>query len=201
MVTARTLGPDNSLGPNGDGVPFQQTVNAPQRLWIASASADLQLSPKDISSLSFAANVNSLGNQGVGGLTLPESGYSSVTSEYDLRFTNILTLNANLLHETRIGYTWKRTEQSPLSTAPSLEVAGYFTNGGATVQNLNDSERDLEIDHEIQWTRGKHSIKAGAQSLGFFAHNYDPDAFNVLMSSVAAARPPSIRTTTPQQAR
>jgi hypothetical protein len=178
VVTARTLGPDSSLGPDGDGVPFQQTVDAPQRLWIASARADLQLSPKDISTLSFAANVNSLGNQGVGGLTLPASGYSSVISEYDLRFTNILTLSANLLHETRIGYTWKRTAQSPLSTAPSLEVAGYFTNGGATAQNLNDRERNLEIDHEIQWTRGKHSIKVGAQSLGFLVHNYDPDTFN-----------------------
>ncbi len=178
VVTARTLGPDNSLGPDGDGVPFQQTVDAPQRLWIASARADLQLSPKDISTLSFAANVNSLGNQGVGGLTLPESGYSSAISEYDLRFTNILTLNANLLHETRIGYTWKRTQQSPSSTAPSLEVAGYFMNGGATVQNLNDRERDVEIDHEIQWIHGKHSIKVGAQSLGFFVHNYDPDTFN-----------------------
>ena len=178
VVTARTLGPGDSLGPSGDGVPFQQTVDAPQRLWIASTRGDLQVNAADVATLSFAANVNNLGNQGVGGLTLPEGGYSSLVSEYDLRFTNVLTVNANLLHETRIGYTWKRTEQDPLSTAPSLEVAGYFTQGGATAQNLNDRERDLEIDHDVTWTRGKHSFKAGVQSLGFFVHNYDPDTFN-----------------------
>jgi predicted alternative tryptophan synthase beta-subunit len=105
-------------------VPLQQTVAAPQRLWIASARADLQISPKDVATLSFAANVNNLGNQGVGGLALPEAGYSSILSEYDLRFINIVTLNSHLLHQTRIGYTWKRTQQTPLSTEPSLEVAG-----------------------------------------------------------------------------
>ena len=178
VVTARTLGPGDSLGPNGDGVPFQQTVDAPQRLWIASARGDLQLNPKDVATLSFAANVNNLGNQGIGGLTLPDAGYSSLMAEYDLRFLNVLTQNSNLLQETRIGYTWKRTQQTPLSTAPSLEVAGYFTQGGAIAQNLNDRERDLEIDHDVSWTRGKHSFKAGMQSLWFFVHNYDPDTFN-----------------------
>jgi hypothetical protein len=123
VVNARTLGPNNDLGPDGNGFPSQQTVAASQRLWIASARADWQLSSKDIATLSFAANVNNLGNQGVGGLTLPEAGYSSLMGKYDLRLTNTQTFNANLLHETRIGYTWKRTEQTPLSASPSLEVA------------------------------------------------------------------------------
>ena len=167
-----------TLDLNNNPAPFHQTVAAPQRLWIASARGDLQITQKDVSTLSFAANVNNLGNQGVGGLTLPDAGYSSLISEYDLRFNNVLTVNSNLLHETRIGYSWKRTEQTPLSTAPSLEVAGYFTEGGATAQNLNDRERDLEIDDDVMLTRGKHSWNVGAQSLGFFVHNYDPDTFN-----------------------
>jgi hypothetical protein len=163
---------------NGNQTPLHETVAAPQRLWIGSARGDWQVSSKDVATVSFAANVNNLGNQGVGGLTLPEAGYSSLMGEYDLRLTNTQTFNANLLHETRIGYTWKRTEQTPLSAAPSLEVAGYFTGGGATSQNLNDRERDLEIDDDVMFTRGKHSLKIGAQSLGFFVHNYDPDTFN-----------------------
>ncbi len=167
-----------TLDAHGDQTPLHETVAAPQRLWIGSARGDWQISPKDVATLSFAANVNNLGNQGVGGLTLPEAGYSSLISEYDLRLTNTQTFSANLLHETRIGYTWKRTEQTPLSTAPSLEVAGYFTAGGATSQNLNDRERDLEIDDDVMFTHGKHSFRVGAQSLGFFVHNYDPDTFN-----------------------
>jgi hypothetical protein len=167
-----------TLDADGNQVPFLQTVSAPQRLWIASARGDWQVTPKDLTALSFSSNVNNLGNQGVGGLVLPEAGYDSLISEYDLRFSNSFTASANLLHETRIGYTWKRTAQTPLSTAPALQVAGYFVGGGATSQNLNNRERDLEIDDDALLTRGRHTFKFGAQSLVFFLHTYDPDTFN-----------------------
>ena len=167
-----------SLDSNGNQTPVNQSVQAPQRLWIASARTDWQVTPKDLVTLSFSSNVNNLGNQGVGGLTLAEAGYDSLASEYDLRFHNTLTWKPNLLHETRIGYSWKRTEQTPLSSAPSLQVAGYFTGGGSTGQNLNDRERDLEIDDEVMATHGKHEIKFGVQALGIFVHDYAPDTFN-----------------------
>ena len=187
-----------TLDANDNQTPLQQTVSAPQRLWIASARNDWQLSPKDIATLSFAANVNNLGNQGIGGLTLADSGYSSLVSEYDLRFNDIMTLNANLLHETRIGYTWKRTEQTPLSNAPSVQVAGYFVGGGATSQNLNDRERDLEVDDDLMVTHGKHEMKFGAQSLGIFIHDYDPNTFNGAYVFGGAAPQCWMQTITPQ---
>lgn len=157
---------------------LHQTVPADQRLWIGSVRGDLQVSRNDIATVSFSANVNNSTNQGIGGLILAEAGYASLVNEYDLRFSNLLTLNPNMLHETRIGYTWKRAAQTPNSTSPSLQIAGYFTGGGATAQNLNDRERDLEIDDQITIVHGSHTMKFGAQSLGFFVHNYDPDTFN-----------------------
>lgn len=167
-----------TLGTNGDVVPLQQSVTAPQRLWIGSARADLQVTPRDYAALSFAANVNHLGNQGVGGLVLPEAGYGSQENEYDLRFTNSFTVSPNAVDQFRAGYSWKRTTYTPSSSAPSQVVAGYFTAGGATAQNLNERERDLEIDDDLILTHGKHSWTVGAQSLGYFVHNYDPDTFN-----------------------
>jgi hypothetical protein len=167
-----------TLGTNGSAVPLQETVPAPQRLWIASGRADMQVSPKDYAALSFAANVNGLGNQGVGGLVLPESGYQSQQNEYDLRLVNTFAAGANSIDQFRAGYTWKRTTYTPSSSAPSLTVAGYFTGGGATSQHLDDRERDLELDNDWLSTRGKHSWTIGAQSLGFFVHNSDPDTFN-----------------------
>jgi hypothetical protein len=178
VVNAVTLDADGGLGPNGNGVPSQQTVSAPQRLWIASARGDWQVTPSNVASLSYSANVNNERNQGVGGLTVADAGYSSLVSEYDLRFHNTQTISANILHETRIGYSWKRTEQTPLSNTPSLQVAGYFTGGGATSQNLNNRERDLEIDDEMTVVHGKHTLAFGAQSFGIFVHDYDPDTFN-----------------------
>ncbi len=172
IVNAKTLDPSYSI------TPLHQTVRAPQRLWIGSARGDLQVSKNDIATLSWSTNVNDQGNQGVGGLVLQEAGYSNDVSEYDLRFLNTLTLNANTLHETRIGYSWKRTLQIPNSTSPNLQVAGYFTGGGATSQNLNDRERDLEVDDDIIASRGKHELNFGLQSITSFVHDYNPNTFN-----------------------
>lgn len=172
VVNARILDPSYNL------IPLRQTVGAPQRLWIGSARLDSQISNNDLTSLSWSANVNDQGNQGVGGLVMQEAGYSSDVSQYDLRLLNTLTLGTNTLQETRIGYSWKRTVQKPNSTAPNLQVAGYFTAGGATSQNLNNRERDLEVDDDIIATRGKHQINVGVQSITSFVHAYDPNTFN-----------------------
>ena len=76
-----------TLDANENQIAEHDTVAAPQRLWIGSARGDWQISDKDIAALSYSARVNSLGNQGIGGLVLPEAGYSSRVAEYDLRLS------------------------------------------------------------------------------------------------------------------
>jgi hypothetical protein len=184
-----------NLKPSGIPTQLQQTVDAPQRLWIASARGDWQITPKDTVTLSFSANVNNLGNQGVGGLILAEAGYNSLQSEYDLRFSNAFIANANVLNQTRVGFSWKRTQQSPFSSAPLVQVSGYFTGGGATSQNLNDRERDLEIDDDLLISHGRHSLKVGIQTLGLLFTIWPPTSSTERLSSVVAVRQPWMRTT------
>jgi hypothetical protein len=166
------------LGTDGAPAPLQQSISAPQRLWIASARSDWQLNAKNIATASYSGNVSSLDNQGVGGLSLQEAGYSTEISEHVLRLTNIATLSPHLLHETRAAYTWKNTIDTPNSSAASVQVAGAFTGGGATSQALENRERDLEVDDDMMITRGAHSLKIGAEALGIFVHATDPDTFN-----------------------
>lgn len=167
-----------TLDASGNQVPLHEAVSAQQRLWIGSARTDWQPSGKDIATVSWSANVNNQGNQGAGGLVVQQAGYSSDVSEYDLRLMNAFTFNASTLQESRIGYSWKRTLQSPNSALPNLQVPGYFTGGGAASQNLNDRERDLEVDDDILATRGKHQFNFGMQSITSFVHDYDPNTFN-----------------------
>ena len=167
-----------TLDVNDNPLPIGQTVATPQRLWTASVRGDWQVTSKDVAVVSYSASVNNVGNQGVGGLVLAEAGYSSLVSEYDVRLLNSLTLNPDLLNETRIGYAWKRRKQNPNSRAASLQVSGYFTGGGAISQDYDDRERNLEIDDDLLLNHGKHLMKFGAQSLGEFVHDYDPDIFN-----------------------
>ncbi|MEZ2346482.1 carboxypeptidase regulatory-like domain-containing protein [Terriglobus sp. RCC_193] len=172
VVNAQILQPDYTIA------PFRQTVATPQRLWMGSLRSGWQLGKSDTLTTTFAANVNSLGNQGVSALVLPEAGYSNFTSQYDLRFANALTVGPNQLHQTRVGLTWWRTQNTPNSTTPSLQVSGYFTGGGATSQNLNNHGFNLEVDHDVLLTRGKSSLKMGVQALATFTQNYTPDTFN-----------------------
>jgi hypothetical protein len=126
----------------------------------------------------YSANINNSDNVGSGGLVLEEAGYGSTVSEQDLRLTDIFTLSPTLLHETHIGFSWKNSTDVPLSTAPSLQVAGAFIGGGATAGYLQNRERDLEVDDDILWTHHKHSVKIGVASLGIFVHDVDPNTFN-----------------------
>jgi Carboxypeptidase regulatory-like domain len=166
------------LNSEGEETPLSENVPAPQRLWIGSARTDWQLNAKNMLAATYSANINNSDNVGSGGLVLEEAGYGSTVSEQDLRLTDIFTLSPTLLHETHIGFTWKNTTEVPLSTAPSLQVAGAFIGGGATAGHLQDRERDLEVDDDILWTHHKHSVKIGVASLGIMVHDVDPDTFN-----------------------
>jgi hypothetical protein len=157
---------------------LNENVSAPQRLWVGSARTDWQLNPKNMLAATYSANVNDSDNVGSGGLVLAEAGYNSTISEQNLRLTDVFTLSPTLLNESHIGFTWKSTSDVPLSTAPSLQVAGAFTGGGATAGLLRNRERDLEMDDDVLWTHHKHSLKIGVTSLGALVHDYDPDTFN-----------------------
>ncbi len=166
------------LNNQDEETPLSQNVSAPQRLWIGSVRTDWQLNPKNMLAATYSANVNDSDNVGSGGLTLAEAGYNSTVSEQDLRLTDIFTLSPTLLHQTHVGFTWKSTRDVPLSTAPSLQVAGAFTGGGATSGYLQNRERDLEVDDDVMWSHHKHSMKIGVASLGILVHDFDPDTFN-----------------------
>jgi hypothetical protein len=115
------------LDSEGNQTPANESVAAPQRLWIGSVRTDWQLNPKNMLAATYSDNVNDSDNVGSGGLVLAEAGYNSTVSEQNLRLTDIFTLSPTLLHETHIGFTWKNTANVPLSITPSLQVAGAFT--------------------------------------------------------------------------
>jgi hypothetical protein len=167
-----------TLDSAGNNVSTVGNVATPQALWEASARLGAMLTKKNNFTASYTAGVSNLQNLGVGGTALQESGYNSVQSEHVVRFTNLQTLSASAVHETRIGYTWRYRSDIPNSTAPSLQVAGAFTGGGAATQGLRTHERDLEIDDDILLTHGNHNVKAGVQLLNTSLHETLPIGFN-----------------------
>ena len=161
---------------NGNPVEVFDTVPIPQRLWEGNARLDWQFGAKNFAFVSFSANVNHLQNQGVGGQTLREAGYGLSRNDYTIEGSDVNTFSPRLVHEARVSYEHYTITDIPASTAPSLQVAGFFTGGGASVGNDRDHRNRIEYDDDFILTTRQHLIKSGVQLL--YYHRTAADTLN-----------------------
>ena len=153
---------------NGNPVNTLDTVPIPQRLWEGNARLDWQFGPKNFAFVSFAANVRHFENQGVGGQTLREAGYDAGQNDFTIDASNVTTISPQLVHEARASYEHYTITDIPNSTAPSLQVSGFFTGGGASIGNDRDLRSRIEYDDDFILTTKKHLIKSGVQLLYYY---------------------------------
>ena len=162
----------------GNPVNTIANVPEPQRLWIGEARIDWQLGAKNTFLATYSANVENLLNVGVGGTNLADTGYNSGQYEHVLRFTDITTANAHLMHEARLSLRWDGETDVPVSTAPQLQVAGAFTGGGATLGPQQLHELNLEADDDAILTTHAHTLKFGTQLQLYREHQQLTTNFN-----------------------
>ena len=167
-----------TLDANGNAVSTVANVATPQRLWEGQARLDFQLGPKDIFQASYSANVNHLVNNGVGGTSLPETGADSRPTEHTIRFSNIWTPSARLMHETRFSLSFRGQDLTPLSTAPQVQVAGSFTGGGSSSGPYSFREFRTEWNDDVVLSLSKHLIKTGLQLITSDEHRRLTTGFN-----------------------
>ena len=150
-----------TLDSAGNAVPLLQTVPRPESLWNASARLAWQLGPKNTFTSTYTANQNHISNVGAGGNTTADAAYDQTTYEHTLRFINITTATANLMHEARVSMRWLGNLSFPISTAPQLQVAGAFTGGGSNLGPQTIREFGTEIADDAIWTHKAHTLKVG----------------------------------------
>ena len=167
-----------TLDSMGNHVSTVSSVPIPQALWLATARVGWQLGERNTFTAAYSADTNQLENLGVGGTSLAENGYNSNTYEHTLRLSNITVASAKLMHEARVSLDWTGTDDTPLSTAPQVQVSGAFTGGGATVGPEHDRKLVLEIDDDAVINAGSHLIKAGVQFRNATLNSRLPTTFN-----------------------
>lgn len=150
-----------SLDSAGNQVPVNDTVPTPQAQWSGSARLGWQLGPKNTFIANYTATQNSQANLGVGGTNLREQGYDSSDYEHVIRFTNITTASAHLMHEARASFAWSGNTYRPASTAPQLQVSGAFNGGGAPLQAQQQRELLINVLDDAILTIGNHTLKFG----------------------------------------
>jgi hypothetical protein len=149
------------LDGSGNQVDVTQNVATPQHLWLATARVDWQLGAKNTLIASYSANANNLQNVGVGGSSLAETGYNADKYEHIFRLSDVTTVSAHLMHEARLSLRWDGEGDSPVSTAPQVQVAGAFTGGGATNGPRHLAELNIEADDDAILTTKNHTMKFG----------------------------------------
>ncbi|MDE1160593.1 MAG: carboxypeptidase regulatory-like domain-containing protein [Acidobacteriaceae bacterium] len=150
----------------------------PQSLWEGQARVDWQLGPKNIFFVSYSSNVNSQQNNGVGGTVLQEAGYNVGTNDQTVRFSDVTMFSPMLMHEARVAIEWYRETDVANSTAPSVQVSGYFTGGGVSTGNSQQFRTRVEYDDDFVLTTKQHTLKAGYQVFWLHRNSNVPTNFN-----------------------
>lgn len=153
-------------------------VSGAQHLWIASARSGVQWNKQNLSTFSYSANVNDVLNVSAGGSVLQENAYDARQSKHSIRGTLVTTVSARTVHEARVAFTFNTNSNTPNSNAPGVNVAGAFSGGGSKAGLARQAENSMEINDDLLYSRGKHSLKIGSITFIKFDRNTIPTGFN-----------------------
>ncbi len=139
---------------------------------------DYQLAKNDTLTARYQYWRDNEQNQGIGSFTLPTQAYNSLETEQTLQVGETHIFGTNVVNEARFQYIHDVTNQIPLSTAPTVNVEGYFDAGGNSQGTQLDDENHYEIQNYTSIVHGKQMIKFGARLRQISADNSTTSQFN-----------------------
>jgi hypothetical protein len=142
---------------------LQVSTNTPQTRYQITPRLDLALGDKNVLTTRFEFEQNTLNNQGIGNLVLPQAGYTSSSAETELQMSDTQTFSSKLINETRFEYDRTRSTTTPLSTLPSFSVSGGFTTGGNSGQSTTDHQDHYEVQNYTSIQLKNNFIRMGGR--------------------------------------
>jgi hypothetical protein len=165
-ILATTAGGTTLCPPDTAGcVPstLQISTNTPQTRYQISPRLDLAFGDKNVLTTRFEFEQNTLNNQGISNLVLPQAGYTNSSAETELQMSDTQTFSAKLINETRFEYDRSRSTTTPLSTLPSVSVSGSFTSGGNSGQASTDHQDHYEVQNYTSIQLKNHFLRLGGR--------------------------------------
>ncbi len=137
------------------------SINNPSNRFNVSPRIDLQFGQKNTltTRYQFFRNTQS-GN--INSLALPSTAGTSETIEHALQMDDTQIINDRVVNETRFEYRRANSTSTPVSVAPSINVAGSFSGGGSGAQSSSSHSDHYELQNFVTMTAGAHAIKFGA---------------------------------------
>lgn len=99
-------------------------------------------------------------NLGVGNFDLPDRAFTLAMTTDQIRVTNHRVVGTKAFNELRLSFTTQTAEHRPLTDAPTVRVLDAFTTGGAGQSGARKA-REIEIANNVDFTVGRHTMRAG----------------------------------------
>jgi carboxypeptidase family protein/TonB-dependent receptor-like protein len=160
VVSALTLDPSFNI------TPLSQTVLNPRTRTSFSPRIDYQLSPNNTLVTRYSYTRGSMENEGIGELSLASRAYDSENTEHSVQVTETAVLSSRVVNETRFQFLRTRSDQTALSSDPSISVLGAFMGGGAGVGSSYTNEDRYELQNSTSMTIGTQTLKFGGRLRG-----------------------------------
>jgi hypothetical protein len=140
---------------------FRANVPAPARDTEFSTRASHQFGDRHSAYAQYSYQNWNGKNQGVGGQTLAQAGYSGVYREDDAIFHVDSTLSPILLNQFSVVLERDRGQNTNVVEGPKINVGGYFSGGSAQNDSVS-TEYNFRMNDTVSWTYGRHTVKVGA---------------------------------------
>jgi len=151
------------LDPNFNIVNFSDAVANPRVRMNFGPRLDYQLSKNNTLMVRYQYEHNQQDNNGIGLFNLSSTGYNSLETEQTLQVSDTQIVSPRIINETRFQFIREGTNQTPASTAPTLDVQSAFVSGGSTQGTLQDVLDRYEFQNYTSMALGKHFLKFGVR--------------------------------------
>ena len=157
LIRAKVLDDNNNI------VDVGEAFLTPKRNTFFSPRLDYAINQNHTLVARYNYNRFTFSNQGVGGFSLPERAFDSVSTNHNIQLTETAILNPTTINETRFQYAFGRVEQIGDDSVPGLIVSGAFNSGSSQIGNSFNERSVWELNNFTAKQMGPHAIKFGGR--------------------------------------
>jgi len=157
---------------------LQESIANPRTRTSFSPRVDYQISASNTLTVRYQLTHDSDQDSGLGSFSLPSVAYNLNETEHTLQISDTQILSPKVVNETRFQFQRETNHQLPLSTAPTIEVQGAFTNGGNSEGLVRTTQDNYELQNYTSITHGNHLIKFGVRMRGITSSEFTNANFN-----------------------